>query len=160
MEIKKAVLDDIPRIMEIYDYARVFMAENGNPTQWDKSYPSVDMIKNDIALGNSYVCIQNAEIVGVFAFILGEEPTYKIIQDGSWRKDSPYGTIHRIAGNGKEKGVAACCFDYCKSQIAYLRVDTHADNIPMQKAILKNGFTKCGVIHVEDGSARFAYDYF
>ena len=38
-----------------------------------------------------------------------------------------------------------------------LRADTHADNKIMQHLLEKNGFTRCGVIHVADGSPRFAY---
>ena len=37
------------------------------------------------------------------------------------------------------------------------RADTHADNKIMQHLLEKNGFTRCGVIHVADGSPRFAY---
>ena len=43
--------------------------------------------------------------------------------------------------------------EHCQS----LRADTHADNKVMQHLLEKNGFTRCGVIHVADGSPRFAY---
>ena len=40
MEIRQALLEEIPEIMKIYEAARRFMAEHGNPTQWVIGYPS------------------------------------------------------------------------------------------------------------------------
>ncbi len=159
MEIRRAVEEDLMAIMKIYEYARQFMAENGNPTQWSPAYPNVNLVEGDIANGNCYVCTEKETIVGTFAFIIGEEPTYHTIEQGNWHFDMPYGAIHRLAGNGEVKGVSKACFDFCKSKIDYLRIDTHADNTPMQAAILKNDFKQCGIIHVENGDPRIAYDY-
>ena len=36
-------------------------------------------------------------------------------------------------------------------------VDTHADNKVMQHLLESEGFTRCGIIHVEDGTPRIAY---
>ena len=33
----------------------------------------------------------------------------------------------------------------------------HADNKIMQHLLEKNGFARCGIIHVEDGTSRVAY---
>lgn len=33
MEIRKATLSDLPAVMDIYAYARRFMADHGNPWQ-------------------------------------------------------------------------------------------------------------------------------
>lgn len=38
--IRKATVNDKTRIMEIYAYARQFMAEHGNPNQWKNNNPS------------------------------------------------------------------------------------------------------------------------
>ena len=69
----------------------------------------------------------------------------------------PYGTIHRLASTGDHRGVAseviAWCLEHCES----LRADTHADNKIMQHLLEKNGFARCGIIHVEDGTPRVAY---
>lgn len=159
MEIRRAAEEDVMAIMKIYEYARKFMVENGNPTQWSPAYPNEDVVERDIVNGNCYVCVVNETIVGTFAFIVGEEPTYRAIEHGSWHYDIPYGAIHRLAGSGQVKGVSKACFDFCKSKIDYLRIDTHADNKPMQSVILKNDFKKCGIIHVENGDPRIAFDY-
>ena len=34
MEVRQALLEEISEIMKIYEAARCFMAEHGNPTQW------------------------------------------------------------------------------------------------------------------------------
>ena len=96
-------------------------------------------------------------MTAVFAFILGKDPCYAVI-DGAWHAARPYGTIHRIASDGTAKGVARRVFDWCASQIDYLRIDTHEDNKPMQAAVLRYGFLPCGVVQVR-GGARLAFDY-
>ena len=40
----------------------------------------------------------------------------------------------------------------------YLRVDTHEKNIAMRRAILRQGFSYCGMIRAEDGTLRLAFD--
>lgn len=39
-----------------------------------------------------------------------------------------------------------------------VRVDTHSDNIPMQKTLDKSGYTKCGIVYLYDGVPRLAYE--
>ena len=153
-----AVRGDLAQILKIYARAREFMAENGNPTQWGTSYPERDMLVGDIRRGESYVMLDGRRIVGTFAFIIGPDPTYRVIEDGAWHYDDPYGTIHRLASDGSVKGIAKACFDYSRQKYPYLRIDTHEDNLPMQKAILRYGFQKCGTIYLSDGAPRIAFD--
>ena len=42
MEIRKASVQDLGQIMQVYDKARKFMRENGNAEQWGEDYPSTD----------------------------------------------------------------------------------------------------------------------
>lgn len=159
MEIRQAVIDDLPAILKIYEKARNFMKENGNPTQWAGGYPEKELLENDIKQKQCYVCVEDNQIVGVFVFIIGEDPTYQIIEQGAWHDSMTYGTIHRIASDGRIKGITQKCFDFCSKKNKYLRIDTHADNLPMQNAVQKYGFQRCGIIYVRDGSPRIAYDY-
>ena len=138
IHIRLASKEDIQNIMPLYAYARKFMAANGNPHQWNGNYPASEDILKDIANGNYYVCTpDNApeKIVGGFAFIIGREPNYAVIENGAWHSDQPYGTIHRIASNGQVKGIARACFDFCHHKISYLRIDTHADPTVRSKAL-------------------------
>ena len=46
---------------------------------------------------------------------------------------------------------------YCSSVAHALRIDTHADNHPMQKALSRLGFAYCGVIYLQSGDSRMAF---
>ena len=152
--IRPAEQADLDRILDIYAAAREFMAENGNPTQWKDGYPWLDMLEEDIRLGRLYVVEENG-ICGVFMFVIGDDPTYGHIE-GSWRSNRPYGVIHRIAGQGG--GIFEAVLNFCAEKIRHLRIDTHADNKPMQHLVEKAGFSRRGIIYVEDGTPRIAYD--
>lgn len=157
MEICKARLNDIEAIMDVYNHARNFMVQAGNATQWGNGYPQKDLIEQDIKQGNFYICKNDGHISAVFCFFVGEEPSYKQIFDGAWLNNDAYGVIHRIAVIEHKKGIASFCIKWCLKQYPNIRIDTHKDNIPMQKTFLKNGFKYCGIIHKDDGSTRLAY---
>ena len=156
--IRPAAEQDLPRILAIYDTARQFMRKSGNMAQWINGYPSEPLLRQDIAQGNLYVMEDERGIYGVFAFIMGEDPTYAHI-DGAWRDTAaPYGTIHRIGSDGTHRGVLGECVAWSRRCIPHLRIDTHADNQIMRRAIARQGFVYCGVIHVADGTPRVAYE--
>lgn len=156
--IEPATLRDMPAILDIYKYARAFMRKSGNPFQWGNSSPTEETLLCDIEKKQLYLCKDGAVIYGVFAFIIGTDSTYLKIDDGAWLSDTPYGTIHRIAGNGKGKGVLAEAVAFCEEKIPHLRIDTHHDNLVMQHILPTLGFRKCGIIHIADGSPRIAYE--
>lgn len=149
---------DLPVILEIYAGARKFMVENGNTSQWQNNHPPQALLEQDIEKKILYVYENNGEIQGVFAFIPGIDPTYNYIE-GEWLDDSEYAAIHRVASAGKESKVFDKIVDFCRSQIPHLRIDTHEANHPMQKAVERCGFQKCGIIYIADGSPRIAYEY-
>ena len=157
MHIRKAQPGDIPEIMRIYDAARRSMRAGGNMNQWINGYPEEELIREDIARGVSYVCCEDEELYCVFAFILGDDPTYERIDDGAWPDREPYGTIHRIAGDGSG-GILKAAVAFCEKQIYHLRIDTHHDNLVMQRSVEKQGFSRRGIIYIADGSPRIAYD--
>ena len=163
MYIRKSTEQDFDRIMEIYAYARDFMAEHGNPLQWGPTHwPPQDLIHQDIRDGASYVCVNDqGRVTGTFFFIFGKdiEPTYKKITEGAWLDDSPYGVVHRVASDGSEKGTGSFCLDWAYRQCGHLRIDTHGDNTVMQAMLKKLGFIHCGTIYVEeDDYPRLAFE--
>ncbi len=163
MRIRKSTEQDIGRIMEIYAIARRFMAEHGNPNQWGPTcWPPEDLIRRDIAGGNSYVCVNDAgRITGTFFFVQGPdvEPTYRKITEGAWTDDSPYGVVHRIAADGSGRGTGTFCINWALGQCGHLRIDTHGDNRVMQGLLRKLGFVHCGTIYVEeDPFPRLAFE--
>ena len=159
LNIRDAKMTDLDQIMKIYEYAQDYMIQSGNPTQWGHFYPTTELIENDIRQKVCKVIFDENGIHGVFALFEDADPTYACIEGGHWLNAEPYVTIHRIAGDGKTHGLFACAVEYCKSHYQNIRVDTHENNLTMQTVIEKNGFTKCGIIHIEDGSPRLAYHW-
>ena len=146
LRIRNAIASDFERIMEIYEFAQDYMIRSGNPTQWGHFYPDPALIRSDICRNVCKVIFDESGIHGVFALFDGAD-------------DAPYLTIHRIAGDGQVHDLFRCAADYCKAISQNVRIDTHADNQTMRKLIEKNGFTRCGIIHVKDGTPRIAYQW-
>ena len=163
MTIRQSTPQDLDRMMEIYAFARAFMAAHGNPNQWGPTqWPPRALIEQDIREGHSYVCVgDDGRVAGTFFFIQGMdvEPTYRNITDGAWLDDGPYGVVHRIATDGSARGVGAFCLNWAFGQCGHMRIDTHGDNAVMQRLLGKLGFIHCGTIHVEeDAFPRLAYE--
>ena len=158
--IRLAHFGDLDDIERVYAAARAYMAASGNPHQWgDSGYPRRSLLESDIQRRQLYVLEEAGGIRGVFAFMLGDDPTYGRIEEGQWPNHRPYGTIHRIASDGQSKGVFAKAFDFCRQHIDELRVDTHRDNKTMQHLATRHGFKRCGIIYLENGDPRIAYQY-
>ena len=156
--IRKAVTDELDSIMVVLDAAKRIMRSSGNMHQWTDGYPSEDVIRKDIANGNGYVVEDDGRVTGYFAFIASPEPTYSRIYDGAWLDDSlPYHVIHRIGSYPDVHGIFRSIIEWCRSEDANLRIDTHRDNLIMQHNILKHGFVYCGIIFLESGDERLAY---
>lgn len=156
-KIRKATEEDLSNIRTIFEYAREQMKLNGNSTQWGDDRPNEKIIVDDIQKGNGYVVELDGNICGYFAFIIGPDPTYTCIYEGKWKNDLLYGTIHRIAKYKNCKNVMQEVLNYCSTLIDNIRIDTHEDNIIMQNLLKKNEFDYCGIIYVDDGTKRLAY---
>lgn len=157
MNVRLATSKDMPVLLEIYKRARDFMVESGNPNQWLEGYPSQELLENDILNHQLYVLEDEDGIQASFVFYIGEDPCYKIIANGQWLDDEPYGVIHRIANRGLKKHMAQYVLDYCFSKIQNIRIDTHQDNLPMQRFLNRNGFKHVGTIYLMNGNSRLAF---
>ena len=155
--VRTAIMEDLPRILEIYAYARSFMAQTGNPNQWGKTNPLRELLEQDISRSLLHIVEDETKIHGVFFFSVEEDPTYSVIYDGNWESDAPYGTIHRIAYDGSG-GIFTAALNWCLAQCRHLRIDTHHDNRVMQHVVEKHGFTRRGIIYIADGTPRIAYE--
>jgi hypothetical protein len=157
-EITKAKMCDLKEILAIYERARKFMAENGNPHQWKNVHPPKDSLIENIGEQKLYVIKNDGIIDGVFFFDEGPDPTYDYIE-GKWMNDRKYCVIHRIASSGRTKGVLKTCVEWCLQVCDNIKIDTHADNIIMQKSLEKLGFKHCGTIYVPNYGPMRAYQY-
>lgn len=164
MQIRIACERDLDALVRIYDIARRYMAESGNPHQWGDGRPTRDELAASVAAGAVRVGVDEGDTPR-FAFTVYSEadPTYQRIYEGSWLTDGPYVTIHRVASDGQARGVFSQAVAYATDLanqlgIPAVRVDTHDDNKTMQHVIAKAGFTRCGYIHLENGDPRIAYE--
>lgn len=158
MEIRHAAPADLPDLLALFDAARRFMAQNGNPHQWGSRFPTKEMLEADISARRSYICEDEGRLAAAFCFTTEGEPTYRVIREGAWLDDAPYGVVHRIAAAEHGRGAAAFCLEWCLARCGNIRIDTHRDNQPMQRLLARLGYTFCGLIDLENGRGeRLAY---
>lgn len=156
--IRKAGINEISEIQRIFEAAKRFMRANGNMKQWINGYPSDELLSKDIEEEHFYVRVgEDGRINGCFALIYGEDPTYGIIDGGSWLNNEPYAVIHRIANDGTKKNLLEEAVELGFENTDNIRIDTHRDNIPMQNALKKLGFKYCGIIYLANGDERLAF---
>ena len=157
MRIRKTTIADVVAAAKIYEDAREFMRSSGNENQWVGRPDERDVLR-DIESGNGHVVEgDDGEVIGVFYLSADDDPTYKVIEEGAWINDAPYVVIHRIAVKYHGLGIADFIYNYAYNIRQNVRIDTHRDNIPMQKSLKKNGFQYCGIIHLESGDERLAF---
>ena len=156
--IRLATKEDLTIILDIYAYARSFMVLTKNPNQWINNYPSIELLSDDISKNELYVCYDDDGIYAVFVYFNHVDETYNYI-DGAWLNSNNYGVIHRIASKGTQKGVFSEVFKFVTSNNCDIRIDTHNENLVMQKVLSKHGFINCGTIYLKNGSPRLAYHY-
>lgn len=160
MIIRRATPDDLDQIMACYAAGRAHMRAAGNDQQWTGAYPTRDVAEADLASGNLVVAADEAgSILGCMSFIPGPDPTYAVIEGGSWIDDGPYHVVHRIAAMAQRGGVGRALMGWACDHARCVRVDTHEVNAPMRAMLESMGFSYCGVIHLEDGAPRVAYQH-
>lgn len=163
-DIRLADMSELDDCFEIIRHGRAFQEEQGF-IQWTDSYPTYEMIREDIALSRGYVITVNSKLAGYMCIEFGGEPLYDNI-DGAWEKDAPFAVMHRMAFHAdyRGKGMSDIAFalleQVCMARgIWYIRVDTDAFNKRMLHIFEKNGYTYRGkVIYPGDQGEKIAYD--
>ena len=161
MNLRKATLDDVSSIMNIIHLAKEYFKENGID-QWQNGYPNLESTIKDIDNGHSYVICDEDKVVATAAIIDDVDPNYAYIEDGEWLSNFDYVCVHRVATlpDYKGKGLAGRFLSYAKTLgRKSVRIDTHKDNLSMQRMILKNNLKYCGIVYMSDGAKRFAYEW-
>lgn len=167
IDIRQTTYGDLDILMDIFNEARYTISLLGID-QWQDGYPSRSVIRKDIEEGRSYCVCLDGIPCGTFVLLSDGEPTYDLIYDGQWltgNSKADYIAIHRVAisiakrGTGIAPRIIEYAFEYAKSRKkSSLRIDTHLGNTVMRRMLEKNGFTYCGVIYLESGASRVAYE--
>lgn len=155
--IRLAEEKDLKGLLEIFEKAKEYMRRTGNPHQWKEDYPGSGFL-DEIRNNEVYVFEEDSNLYGCFRLHIGEDPTYSLIRDGAWLNDKkPYGTLHRVASDGSHRGLFGEMIKFSLNKMDQLRIDTHRDNLVMQKLLENHGFCYCGIIYLENGEERLAY---
>lgn len=167
MDIRKTVFTDADAILALFAEARETIAALGID-QWQDGYPDRAVVEADIREGRSYIAAQDGEIAGTLTLIDVGEPTYDQIEEGRWLTgddNRTYLAVHRMAVAVKARGtgVSRILMDFAVQTarmrgLVSVRIDTHEGNIVMRRMLEKNGFLPCGIIHLENGDRRVAYE--
>mgnify|MGYP000843604390 FL=1 len=179
MNFRKSTFDDVERILEIIEKAKIELRKLGLD-QWQNGYPDREVIENDVKNGISYVLediekneneLKSENFIKILGTIVlspkKEEPYSKI--EGKWITDDDYIVIHRLAVDSetKNKGIATKILEFSekeciKNKILSIKADTHGNNEPMKRFLEKNRFSYCGVIYLDRepdvGEKRIAYE--
>ncbi len=167
MHIRKSTTTDINEILSIIEDAKAAL-KGGGVDQWQTGYPNREVIEKDISDGVSYVLEEEGRILGTIAVTFDGEETYNTVYQGSWLSPpgTPYATIHRLATataykkSGYAKILCEHCISLCRDMgIGSAKVDTHRNNVAMRSLLEGFGFALCGIVYIEDGSERIAYEY-
>lgn len=167
MEIIVAGPEHIEAMDAITAQAKESLAALG-VDQWQSGYPNHEVWAADVAEGGAYVALDEGRVVGMFRYCTAPEASYETL-DGSWLTEGPYATVHRCAVDAacRGRGVVGELFAFAceKAQadgMVSVRIDTHADNAPMRRAVEKFGFAFCGTIVLaegaEAGAPRIAFE--
>ncbi len=160
--LEKATIQDISACAAILDSGRAFQREQGF-VQWPDDYPNADSVFEDIKAGNAHVLKVDGEPAGYLYISFDGDPAYNVIK-GAWRTQEPYAVIHRVAFDGKYRGIGLSKAAFSLAEkfilshgVTSVRIDTHHQNKRMQHVLTKNGYVLCGEVQMR-GEPRLAYD--
>lgn len=162
MEVRKCKMEDIPDVLDIIKEAKKYLKKHNIP-QWQGEYPSTIDIQEDILNDGAYCIEYEGKLVAYSYIALFEDPNYTYIE-GKWLNDEKYVVVHRTCVKECMKGQHLASLFLQKANTVALqndvnnvRVDTHEKNTSMRKMLQNNQFQECGIIYVEDGTPRIAY---
>lgn len=149
MNIRLAVLKDIPKIMQLVRDVVPLMNASGN-MQWDVVYPNPEKFTDDIVGDKLWVVEVNEVIAGVSAITTDQDPEYAQV---GWDLSETAIVTHRLAvsPNYRGFGIAIALLQQAEKEavrrgIKTLRVDTNSNNPATQKLFPKLGYVFAGEI--------------
>lgn len=131
--------------------------------QWQNGYPNRERLAEDVRLGIGRVLVADGQRVAYGVLTYDGERAYDGLRGGEWlTSGAAYATIHRLCvaeeevGKGYGRAFMECAEREAATRVASIRVDTHPDNLIMQRLISSLGYRYCGVVEYE--SPRLAYE--
>lgn len=157
MIYRLASREDLKRLTELANQAIAGFRERGID-QWQKGAPNEQELAAGIEHQNIHVIEEDGEVIAMITVVHGPDESYEKL-NGTWPNSEPYCAFHRVCVDEARKGqgIAGRLFAYSEEfgrSLGYknVRIDTHPDNLSMQRALAKNGFVQCGTLILLDGA--------
>lgn len=161
MKLRRATEDDIEEVMRVFAQARLAQRRAGF-RQWEDGYPSVDVLKSDIADNVGFILDDGGMTAGYIAIATRDDEYDR--HSELWFPCECYAVFHRISisDDYRGKGLSGLLFDLAEAEARdsgadYIRIDTGLENKPMQHILSKRGYTAHGSCNFIWGP-RLAYD--
>ncbi|MCD2256513.1 GNAT family N-acetyltransferase [Lactobacillus sp. CC-MHH1034] len=164
---RKATVNDFDKIMEIIEQAKVLLSERRIPQWQGTDSPDDVLIHSDIEQGIAYVLEADGEVVATAALTTEIDAAYEAIEEGQWLKsaDARYISLHRVAVDATKKNsgyarkfIGGLVNESVNLGYHDIRIDTHPDNLAMQKVIKISGFQYQGIVYLpHENGKRYAY---
>jgi len=159
MNIEKAQIGDLESIFQIYLNAKAEL-ELKNIFQWTNNYPTIDIIKNDLKKGSTYVLKNIREIVGAINISEEQEKEYLKI---NWEfNSSKVLVIHRLVVNPKyqKKGHAKKLMNFAEdfaqnNNYSSIRLDVYSQNSNVINFYRKRNYYIRGTVNFPEREYHF-----
>lgn len=130
--IRKAEVKDIPQIKKITEACAQHMIANGI-YQWNKNYPSLDILTKDVKAKTVYVYLDQKEIIATVMFSMEMDDFYTKVD---WlTPDAKQLYVHRLAVHpaSQGQGIARALMDFGEAlarekKCLSVRLDTFSQN--------------------------------
>ncbi len=158
-KIVKGQLSDLKQLFAIYINGKKELEKNGI-YQWVDSYPTKEIIENDITKGVLFVLKNGTEIIGAINISEEQEAEYQTID---WKfDDSKVLVIHRLVINPKHQrnGYAQKLMDFAENfaevnNYSSIRLDAYSRNKRVMNFYKRRNYFICGEVNFPEREYTF-----
>lgn len=166
LALRGSIESDMAQFTGMLEDAIALLAMN-NIDQWQNGTISSEILLDAIMHDQAFVWEQR-DSTGIAGFCVLDtyDELYENLAEGEWTVPGSYLAIHRVMVSQHLRGrkvTTQMFLDIKKmgivNNVDSLRIDTHPDNIMMQKTLKRNGFVRTGLLYMPSGSSRYTYEF-
>ena len=161
--IRKAVVEDIPQIKKITEACAQYMIDQGI-YQWNKNYPSLEVLTKDVKANNVYVYLVEQKIVGTVMFSMEMDDFYTEVNWLTPNFNQLY--VHRLAVHPhyQKHGIARALMDFGEAlakekKCLSIRLDTFSKNPRNNRFYQARQYQQVGQVFFSQKSEHPFYCY-
>ena len=166
LALRGSIESDMAQLTGMLEDAIALLAMN-NIDQWQNGTISSEILLDAIMHDQAFVWEQR-DSTGIAGFCVLDtyDELYENLAEGEWTVPGSYLAIHRVMVSQHLRGrkvTTQMFLDIKKmgivNNVDSLRIDTHPDNIMMQKTLKRNGFVRTWLLYMPSGSSRYTYEF-